>query len=244
MSNNGIFLDSGNISSIKTWQPYVGGVTTNQVILFTKDQVRDIPKQIELICDLLDENQSISIELPDSEWDQDKLLGVAKFYNSIDPNKITIKVPIITQSTKGLELINNLSKMRIRTNATVGMNFGQLVLAAEAGRSNCTQERPNYVSLFWGRTIESVERYSESVYPRILIESVKNYFQNHNLNTKIIVGSIRDVEQIREAFSCGADIVTITPELMVQMIKNRRAQETIHEFDLAFRNAEKDIKLT
>ena len=98
-----------------------------------------------------------------------------------------IKVPIVTDNVKGLLLINRFAKLGIRTNATIGMNYGQLVMAAEASRGS-TNNETNFISLFWGRTIESVEKYNESVRPDLLLKSVKQYLSDHVLSTKIIVG--------------------------------------------------------
>ena len=115
-------------------------------------------------------------------------------------------------------------------------------MAAEASRGS-TNNETNFISLFWGRTIESVEKYNESVRPDLLLKSVKQYLSDHVLSTKIIVGSIRTTDQVREAFYYGADIVTIAPGLMAELLVNERAKETTGEFDQAFRNVEKEIIL-
>ncbi|MBW7944607.1 hypothetical protein H3C70_04380 [Patescibacteria group bacterium] len=242
-NSSGFFLDSGNIADVKRWAFLVGGVTTNQVILFSKDKVTDIPKRITEIVSIISPEKSLSIELPDSEWSEEKLFELGKRYHSLSPENVVIKVPITTTCNKGLVLIHKFAQEGIRTNATVGMNFGQLTMAAEAGRSHTDTQRPNFVSLFWARTQESRERHGETVEPADLLRSVKQYIQEHNLLTKIIVGSIRTVDQVREAFSAGADIVTIPPTLLDELLKNKRAEETIQEFDQAFRATEKDIKL-
>ncbi len=239
---SGLFLDSGSLEEVEKWNFLIGGVTTNQVILLTKDRVKDIPKRIREICEVIGNDKTLSIELPDSEWPFERLIEIGKKYSAISPKNIVIKVPIVTDNDKGLLLINRFAKLGIRTNATIGMNYGQLVMAAEASRGS-TNNETNFISLFWGRTIESVEKYNESVRPDLLLKSVKQYLSDHVLSTKIIVGSIRTTDQVREAFYYGADIVTIAPGLMAELLVNERAKETTGEFDQAFRNVEKEIIL-
>lgn len=242
-SFSGFFLDSGDINEVKKWNFLIGGVTTNQVILFSKDKVTNIPKRISEIANCIGRDKSISIELPDSEWSEEKLLDMGRKFHKLSPDNIVIKVPIITTSEKGLKLINQFSLEGIRTNATAGMNYGQLSMAAEAGRSYQNTQKPNFISLFWARTQESKERYDETIDPAEILKLVKQYVQEHSLSTKIIVGSIRSRNQVKEAFEAGADIVTLTPPLLIELLGNQRAEETIAEFDRAFRIAEKDLKL-
>lgn len=69
---------------------------------------------------------------------------------------------------------------------------------------------------------------------KTLLIAIK-YLQNHGLNTRIIVGSIRRPYQIEEAFFLGADIVTVPPEILEEWMKTRRGEETVGEFNNAYR---------
>ena len=119
---SGLFLDSGSLEEVEKWNFLIGGVTTNQVILLTKDRVKDIPKRIREICEVIGNDKTLSIELPDSEWPFERLIEIGKKYSAISPKNIVIKVPIVTDNDKGLLLINRFAKLGIRTNATIGMN--------------------------------------------------------------------------------------------------------------------------
>lgn len=69
------------------------------------------------------------------------------------------------------------------------------------------------------------------------------YLENHSLNTRVIVGSIRKVSQIEEAFSKGADIVTIPPALLSEWMFTQRGVETVNDFNNAYREVADKIKL-
>lgn len=69
------------------------------------------------------------------------------------------------------------------------------------------------------------------------------YLENHSLNTRVIVGSIRKVSQIEEAFSIGADIVTIPPTLLSEWMFTQRGVETVNDFNKAYREVADKIKL-
>lgn len=243
LNRSGYFLDSGSIEQIQKWKEIIGGVTTNQVILFSKEGVTNIPEHLDAMCEATGPGIPISLELPDSSWSVEKMVALAEYYYHNHPDNTVIKVPILPKDVKGLKIITILSKNGIPTNATIGMSFGQLTMAAEAARTYAGQGS-TYISLFWGRTQECVERYKEGVPPQQLLEATLAYLINHQLNdTRIIVGSIREPVQVIEAFSLGADIVTVPPSILESLLYNRRADETVEEFNSAFRAVENTITL-
>lgn len=240
---SGYFLDSGNLNEIKTWADVIGGITTNQLILFQKEGVTNIPAHLTAMCEIVGGGIPISIELPDSSWSAEDLLAFARRYHEAHPTNTVIKVPILPDDIKGLRIIHTLAQEGVRTNATIGLTFGQLTLAAEAARAYAG-EGATYISIFWGRTIESVERYREGTLPHQLLEATLTYLANHALDhTRVIVGSIREPHQVIEAFSHGADIVTVPESILRRMLRNTRAEETVREFDEAFRAVQHKIQL-
>lgn len=240
LQGSGYFLDSGDLGEIKRWKEVIGGITTNQLILFEKQGIQNVPAHLSSICEIVGDNFPVSVELPDSSWPIDKMFDLAMQYYEAHPSNTVIKVPILPNDVKGLKLIHKLATTGVQTNATIGINFGQLTLAAEAARAY-SDRGVSYISLFWARAIESFKRDEEGSMPQQILEGTLTYLTNHNLcNTRIIVGSIRKPEQVIEAFSLGADIVTVPSTILERLLYNKRAQETVDEFDQAFRrNADK-----
>lgn len=243
LNGSGYFLDSGDLDEIRKWREVIGGVTTNQLILFQKQGIKNVHKHLASICEIVGDDFPVSVELPDSSWPVEKMLALAMRYHEAHPTNTVIKVPILPNDVKGLKLIYKLALAGVRTNATIGLNFGQLTLAAEAARGYA-DHGVSYISLFYGRAIESYERDKERQMPQQILESTLIYLANHNLyNTKVIVGSIRKPEQVIEAFSLGADIVTVPPAILEKLLYNKRSEETVEEFDSAFRKSEDKITL-
>lgn len=241
MDSSGWFLDSGDLKEIKKWKNVIGGVTTNQVILFEKEGIYDVPSHIKKICKIVGEGVPISVELPNSKANEKEMISLAKYYYQQFPKNIVIKVPIIPDDVKGLKVITKLTKIGIRTNATLGINEAQLMLAAEASRK-FAGVGSTYISLFWGRAIESKNR-GESRGPEEVLTSTIAYLKNHNLKTRVIVGSIRIPSQVTAAFELGADIVAVPPKILDKIMFTTRAKETVEEFDNAYLKVKNNPKL-
>lgn len=241
MGSSGWFLDSGNLEQIEKWKEVIGGITTNQLILFEKDKIYNIPEHLTKMCEIVGPKFPISIELPDSNASFEEMVNLATAYHEKFPTNTVIKVPIIPDDTKGLKVISALVNKGIQTNATIGINEGQLILAAEASR-RYSGEGSTYISLFWGRAMESHEK-GESRAPQQVLEATLTYLANHNLDTRIIIGSVREPAQVIEAFELGADIVTVPPKILDRIMFTTRAKETVEQFDAAFQAVKNDPRL-
>lgn len=241
MNSSGWFLDSGQLDEIRKWREVIGGVTTNQVILFSKEGIFDIPAHMAAMCELVGPDFPISLELPDSAASTEDMVALACHYHDLHPTNTVVKVPIIPDDPKGLKVIATLAGLGVRTNATIGINSGQLILAAEAARKYAG-EGACYISLFWGRAQESAGR-GESQTPENVLEATLTYLANHQLDTRIIVGSIRQPQHVIDAFANGADIVTVPPKIFEQIMVTSRAKETLDEFDEAYRRVQNDPRL-
>ena len=234
---SGIFYDSANLEGLKKWfeAGVLGGATTNPVIL-QKEGVLDIPKHIEKMIDITGEGFPISIEVPDSQMPKDEMIHLALMYRDRFPGNAVIKVPMDPREPqKAYEVMHELSKDGVRVNATLGLTAGQLILAGEALRYS----KDSYVSLFWGRCEEAK---GEGGAIKALATTIQ-YLKNHSLAPKIIIGSIRNTDQIEDAFLGGADIVTIPPNLIEDWIFTQRGVETADQFNQAYRDVQDKVKL-
>ncbi len=218
-----IFIDTANIDEIKKWKKRIelGGVTTNQKIFLAEKGV-NFKKRVLEICDENIGDVSVELTLPGIN----AMVDEARQYAMWNGN-ITIKVPM-TLDGDGLEVIKRLKTYGIKTNATCMMTAEQLILAAMAGAT--------YVSLFYNRSKDSGKD------PVLELKKVSFFLSKQKFSTKrtrIIVGSIRKPEDVGNAFYAGADIVTISPKILVAMLQNEKTEETIKEFDEAWREFKK-----
>ena len=117
---------------------------------------------------------------------------------------------------QGLKVIKRLSKLNIPVNSTLIMSPEQAVLAAKAGAT--------YVSLFWAR-IEDL-----GVSAQHIVKETADILRMHNMPTKIIIGSFRQISHINQALGTGAHVLTIPPQLLFEMAYHPRTESTIQEF--------------
>lgn len=250
-----IFIDSSDLEEIKKWNAtgVIDGVTTNQYILLN-DGIKpgNFRRIIKEICREM-KDKPVSIELPDSQLSEKEIIKEAKNLKTLADN-IVIKVPIIPDTLKSLNIINQLAKLNIAVNATVIMTFEQMLLAISAVR-HC--KKTSFVSLFWGRTIEDHAKYrSRSDFmakfpkvgmesevnkdPKSIIQATASYLKEGNYeNIRIIAGSIRTASMVGEAFAAGSNIVTMTPDKLMAMLFSQRTNETIQQFDEAWKEIQK-----
>lgn len=256
---SGIFFDSANLEELKKWfdTKILGGATTNPVIL-QKDNVFDIPGHVQKMIEITGKDFPISIEVPDSRMNKDEMIKLALHYRDKFPGNAVIKIPMDPRDNqKAFEVMYKLGQEGVRVNATLGLGMGQLVGASEALRSS-KAHGDNYVSLFWGRREEAKKQIVENLVsggitkeeantkvPDALstLMMTINYLQNHSLSSKIIVGSVRSVDQIEAAFNGGADIVTIPPKLINEWMFTQRGVETADQFNKAFEDVKDKITL-
>lgn len=259
LNSSGIFFDSANLAEFKRWfdARILGGATTNPLML-QKEGVLNLPEHISKMIEISGPGFPISIGIPDSEMSQDAMLDLARRYRDRFPGNAVIKIPMDPREPqKAFEVIFRLGEESIRVNATLGISMGQLVGAAEALRLSKAQG-DNYISLFWARREEARKQIVEELVKsgmgeKEALEKVPDaaatlamtlkYLETHSLATRVIVGSIRGVDQIERAFAIGADIVTIPPKLIEEWMFTQRGVETADQFNQAYRDIKDKVTL-
>ena len=206
-----IFLDTADTSLIK---PAYGtglldGVTTNPtLILKSGRQLLDV---ITEISQSFPELESISAEVVGDNAEE--MLSQAKNYYTISPN-VTIKVPC---TVEGLKTCKYLSDNGIKTNVTLVFSVAQAILASKAGAT--------YISPFVGRWMDN------SVDGIELIKNIRKVFDYSFTSTQILAASLRDVRQVEQCFSYGADVVTVPPLVFWSMYKNVMTDKGLEQFN-------------
>jgi len=212
-----IFIDSSDPKEIKELFGWgvLSGVTTNPLIIAKEAPNADLKERILQVLEA--SWGDVSVEL--THETEREMLDEALGYHAWNPERITIKVPM---SEHGLRVLHTLAKKGIKTNVTCLMAMNQAYLAALAGAT--------YVSIFSGR----VRDMGYDVRP--VIEGTRKILDREGLPSKIIVGSMRHMMDVNEALESGAHIPTITPPILRKMVWNPRTEQTIEEFNSAWRN--------
>ena len=98
----------------------------------------------------------------------------------------------------------------------MALSFPQVVLAAKA---NAT-----YISIFAGRVADEGGNATE------LIANSINWLESWEYRSRIIVGSIRGVMDIREAALAGAHIITTPPQFLDKMADHKYTRAVVAQF--------------
>ena len=218
-----IFLDTANIDEIKEILEWgmIKGVTTNQKI-FLKEKGCNFEEQAKKILKMVNP-LPVSLEGPNSF---DELIENARMYNKWGKN-VVIKVPMLANGD-GIRAVKVLASEGIKTNVTAMMNLNQAFLAITAGAT--------YASLFFNRIRDHGDN------PVEIIKQVKTAIEEGGYKTKIIVGSIRNPEDVAEIITTNAHIVTIPYKILKKMPYHEKTVSTLEEFEKAweeFKSAEK-----
>ncbi|HDP94824.1 MAG TPA: fructose-6-phosphate aldolase [Candidatus Aminicenantes bacterium] len=182
-----IFLDTANLDEIRRGldMGMVDGVTTNPSLVSREN--REFLPLVKEICALVPGPVSVEVTALDS----DAMVEEARRYADMAEN-VVIKVPI---NSEGLKVIRRLYELGIRTNTTLVFSPSQALLAAKAGTA--------FVSPFVGR-IDDISGSGME-----LVEQIVQIFGNYDIQTEVIVASIRHPLHFVQSALIGADIATV-----------------------------------
>ena len=194
------FVDTANIDEISELSEMgvVDGVTTNPSLIYKSG--RDFKEVIKEIARIVSGPISAEVTSLDKNEMVDQGLELSKIANNI-----VIKVPL---TEDGLIACKNLSKKSIKVNVTLCFSSSQALIAAKMGAT--------YISPFIGR-LDDISNEGLN-----LIEEIITIYNNYpdRLNTEVLVASIRSPLQVAQVAQMGADVATIPPKIIKQMIKH------------------------
>lgn len=213
-----IFLDSANLESIKTYNDMgiLDGVTTNPSLLSKeKGDPRKVMNEIVRIV-----KGPVNLEVIGTDYEV--MIEEAHRLKKYGEN-VVVKIPMIPA---GLRAVNRLAQEGISTNVTLIFSSNQAILAAKSGAS--------YVSPFIGRLDDNGQDGMS------IIREITQIFANYKFETEILVASIRHPIHVIEAGKCGADIVTLPPEILQKMFTHPLTDKGLNGF-LSDWNKVKDL---
>ena len=194
------FVDTANIDEISELSEMgvLDGVTTNPSLIYKSG--RDFKEVIKEIARIVSGPISAEVTSLDKNEMIDQGLELSKIANNI-----VIKVPL---TEHGLIACKNLSKKSIKVNVTLCFSSSQALIAAKMGAT--------YISPFIGR-LDDISNEGLN-----LIEEIITIYNNYpdRLSTEVLVASVRSPLQVAQVAQMGADVATIPPKIIKQMIKH------------------------
>ena len=193
-----IFLDTANVSSIKTFADMgvLDGITTNPTLIAKES--RDF---LELVSEILEIVQG-PVNLEVVSQNTEGMLREAHNLASLGPN-VVVKCPM---TSAGLVAVKTLSKEGINTNVTLVFSPNQALLAAKAGAT--------YVSPFIGRLDDAGHEGMK------VIEDTLQIYRNYEIETQVLVASIRHPVHVVDAAKLGAHVATMPPDVLEKMVRH------------------------
>jgi len=193
-----IFLDTANIASIKPFvdMGVLDGVTTNPTLIAKEN--RDFLVVVSEIIKLV--QGPVNLEVVSQQ--ADGMVREGRDLASLGSN-VVVKCPM---TPEGLVAIRRLAKEGIATNVTLVFSPNQALLAAKAGAS--------YVSPFIGRLDDAGHEGME------VIRDTLQIYRNYNIETQVLVASIRHPVHVVEAAKLGAHVATMPPDVLDKMVKH------------------------
>jgi transaldolase len=203
-----IFIDTADTKEIAAAQAMgvLDGVTTNPTLVAqTGRKMREVLAEI---CELVP--GPVSAEVLSTDYDT--MMDEAHELAAIAPN-IVVKIPLIEA---GIRAVNSLTDEGIKTNVTLCFSPLQALLAAKAGAT--------YISPFVGR-LDDIGHDGMA-----LVEQIVEMYDSYDLDTKVLVASVRSPMHVVEALRLRADVATIPFGVIAKLIHHPLTDSGLERF--------------
>ncbi len=202
------FIDTADLDEIRRYAEMgvLDGVTTNPSLIAKTGRSRE--ELIPEICDIVDGPISAEVVGIERKAMVEEGLALSEIHRNV-----TVKVPLIAD---GLAACRELTGQNVKVNVTLCFTPVQALLAAKAGAT--------FVSPFIGRLDDLGQTGLE------IIDDIREIYDNYELHTEILVASIRSPNHVRYAAKIGADVCTVPPKVMGQLLKHPLTDIGLEQF--------------
>jgi len=203
-----IFIDTANPDEIRKYSRIgiIDGVTTNPALVAREGKsFKDV---VEEICGIVEGPVSAEVISTDVKGMVREALKIADLHENI-----VVKIPAVAE---GFEAVNILSREGVKTNVTILYKANQALLAAKVGAT--------YVSPFIGRLDAT------STNGINLIKEIVTIFRMYGFKTQVLAASMRNEIYVKQAALSGADIATVPPDVLAQMMHSELTDLGLHDF--------------
>ena len=217
-----ILIDSADIKKAREIEKYytIAGITTNPTILSKiEGSLEDKLKELKEFT-----YGKYEVHIQTTESEVEKIVEEAKKLRDYFGESFYIKIPV---TKAGLEAIKLCSKENIRVTATAILTAMQALAAAKNGA--------NYVAPYVNR----MENVGQDAKEAIL--EISNLLIDYP--TEILAASFKNVKQVQDILRCGAEAVTIAPEIIEASIWHPYTDKSVFDFEKDWENRFGDKKI-
>ena len=217
-----ILIDSADIKKAREIERYytIAGITTNPTILSKiEGSLEDKLKELKEFT-----YGKYEVHIQTTESEVEKIVEEAKKLRDYFGESFYIKIPV---TKSGLEAMKLCSKENIRVTATAILTAMQALAAAKNGA--------NYVAPYVNR----MENVGQDAKEAIL--EISNLLIDYP--TEILAASFKNVKQVQDILRCGAEAVTIAPEIIEASIWHPYTDKSVFDFEKDWGNRFGDKKI-
>lgn len=220
-----LLLDTANIGLIEEILPYfpIAGFTTNPSILAKES--RDVKATLLRLKELAGEDRMLHAQVTGCHTEE--IVEQAKTMRDILGSGFYAKIPITLQ---GLRAIPLCKAAGIKVTVTAIFTPMQALLSGMAGA--------DYVAPYVDR-LDNITSNGVSV-----VGEIVELFRLHNLPTKVLAASFKNVQQVYNVASMGAQAVTINGDLCMKMLFHPYTDKSLEDFDLDWRGKFGNVQVT
>ncbi|GAA4528030.1 fructose-6-phosphate aldolase [Chelativorans composti] len=202
------FVDTADVNEIRELYEYgfLDGVTTNPSLIMKAG--RPMLEVIKEIADLVD--GPVSAEVTATEYKE--MMREADILSKLGDN-IAIKVPLTLDGLKACKALTSDGRM---VNVTLCFSANQALLAAKAGAT--------FISPFIGR-LDDINLDGMQ-----LIADIRQIYDNYGFRTEVLAASIRSANHVKQAALIGADIATVPPSVLKELVKHPLTEKGLAAF--------------
>lgn len=217
-----ILIDSADIKKAREIERYytIAGITTNPTILSKIEGT--LENKLKELKEFTYGKYEVHVQTTESEVE--KIVEEAKKLRDYFGESFYIKIPV---TKAGLEAIKLCSKENIRVTATAILTAMQALAAAKNGA--------NYVAPYVNR----MENVGQDAKEAIL--EISNLLIDYP--TEILAASFKNVKQVQDILRCGAEAVTIAPEIIEASIWHPYTDKSVFDFEKDWGNRFGDKKI-
>ena len=203
------FVDTADVAEIEDLAAtgLVDGVTTNPSLVAKSG--RSFTEVVREICALVDGPVSAEVTALEAE----QMVAEGRRLADLAPN-VCVKLPL---TMDGLKACRQLRRENILVNVTLCFSPAQALLAAKAGAS--------FISPFIGRLDDLGQDGMQ-----LIADICEIYAQYPRLETEVLVASVRHPMHVVEAAKLGADVSTLPPAVLRQLVKHPMTDKGLDAF--------------
>lgn len=205
-------FDTANIDDIKRYKDIfpITGITSNPSIIKKVGKI-DFFNHFKEIRSILGFEKSIHIQAVAK--DCEGIIRDAKTVLEKVDDKVYIKIPVTEEGLKAMRLLKSEG---VGITATAIYTKVQALLALEAGA--------DYLAPYFNR-MENMD-----IDPRATIKMVADMIEKYNYSAKILAASFKNIGQVMDAFSSGAQVATVAPEILHDAFKMPSIEKAVTDF--------------